>query len=235
MPAPEKPATDGSVSGWPALVAEVQKTFNLLRDVFGYAMPGGVFVGIGLLSHRLTMAQFRDLLLPYTLSPWAAAIVVLAVCYVTGQILAAIAYTPSGIRKYIQAKRRPNEPVKHPTEVAADLLEIRRLYPGFFNSLDRRETITIFVGATTVALLAGAVIFCMGCFTLSQILVAAGLILLVDFWTAVPHLGRVETAIRGAYDLAKADDKAAVPAAQPNDFKQPALDLIKAATSALNK
>ena len=63
-----------SVGSWPGFVAQLNSTFNLLRDVFGYAMPGGVFIATGLLSKRFSLADVDNLLRPYRRrtcrSPW---------------------------------------------------------------------------------------------------------------------------------------------------------------------
>jgi hypothetical protein len=229
---------DSSVQGWPALIAEVQKTFNLLRDVFGYALPGAVFLAIGLLSGRLSLKQLPVLLYPYQLPSWAAVLVTVTACYVIGQIMASIAYTPGAVLKYFRARKNPDDTrvTEHPTEISAARLEIRRLYPGFFVSLDRRETMVIFAGGTMAALLSGVVVFCLRCLSLSQILALAGLILLVDFWTGMPHLKRVQVAIGKAYTEAQQHDQAAENgAAKRGEFSQACLDLLKATTAALQK
>ena len=154
---------DDSAQGWPGLLSELQKSFNLLRDVFGYAMPGAVFLSIGLLSGRISLGQVNKLLNPYQPPTWAVVALLIIVCYVVGQVLAAVAYTPSNLRKYFRARKNPADPwVKHhPTEVSGHLLEIQRLYPGFLSSLERRETIAILIGSTMVALLGGALVFCL--------------------------------------------------------------------------
>jgi hypothetical protein len=231
-----------SAQGWPGLLSELQKGFNFLRDMFGYAMPGAVFLSIGLLSGRISLRQFKELLDPYQLPAWGAVLVLTIVCYVVGQVLAAIAYTPASLWKYYRVKRNPNDPwVKsHPTEVSGHLLEVRRLYPGFLASLERRETLAIFIGSTMVALLAGWLVFCHTWLNLYWTLVIAGTILLVDFWTAMPHLRRVQDAVKEAYTEAeehekKQRDARTKPATTPEEMKQVLADLIKAATDALGK
>jgi hypothetical protein len=233
---------EDSAQGWSGLLSELQKSFNLLRDVFGYAMPGGVFLSIGLLSGRISLRQFKQLLDPYQLPDWGVVAVLTLVCYVVGQVLAAVAYTPASLRKYYRVKRNPEDPwVKdHPTEVSGHLLEVKRLYPGFVASLERRETLAIFIGSTMVALLAGWLVFCHSWLNLCCTLVIAGIILFIDFWTAMPHLERVQNAVSEAYIEAEKYEKerrnsGTASAANPDEVKQALVELIKAATEAISK
>jgi hypothetical protein len=39
-----------STSSWPGLVGQVNSAFMLIRDVFGYALPGAVFLTIGVIA-----------------------------------------------------------------------------------------------------------------------------------------------------------------------------------------
>jgi hypothetical protein len=233
---------DDAAQGWPGLLSELQKSFNLLRDVFGYAMPGAVFLSIGLLSGRISLRQFAQLLYPYQLPAWGAVIFLVIVCYVVGQVLAAIAYTPANLRKYFRARKNPHDPwvKEHPTEVSSKLLEIQRLYPSFLMSAERRETISIFIGSTMAALLGGAVVFCFHWLNLCSTLVIAGIILFSDFWTAMPHLRRVHHAVAEAYVEAEQYEKEhsgdkAKSRTDPGDVKQALVELIKAATDAIGK
>ncbi len=44
---------DKSGGGWAGFVTELTKNFLILRDVFGYALPGAVFFAIGMLRKSL--------------------------------------------------------------------------------------------------------------------------------------------------------------------------------------
>ncbi len=89
-----------SVGSWPGLLDEVNKTFNLMRDVFGYALPGGAFLAIGLVSGRFNLWEVQNLLKPYQLPAWAALIALVAACYPVGTVMAAAAYMPFMVAKY---------------------------------------------------------------------------------------------------------------------------------------
>jgi hypothetical protein len=230
----------------------------LLRDIFGYALPGGAFLAIGLLSKRFSLSDVDDLLSPYHPPTWAFAILVVGACYIIGDILAAIAYMPISVGKWVAweigrlqaclrswkwpkdeaSKRRflkcfdswlgawLRDWLDHnPTEVSSELLEVRSRREKMFSTLDRRETLTILAGATSVALLGGWYVFFREQWDAGTIFRWAGIIVLLQFATGMSHLRRVAAAIRHADEtLTKAEPKVPDP-----DFNKLAVAAIKAA------
>jgi hypothetical protein len=114
-------SSDGSVGSWPGLFDQINKTFNLVRDAFGYALPGGAFLGIGLLSGQFNLWQVRNLLAPYQLPAWAAFLAIVAICYPVGTVMAALAYMPFMLVKngYWIWKRHWATPVPAPAATQA--------------------------------------------------------------------------------------------------------------------
>lgn len=90
-----------SVGSWPGFVAQLNTTFNIVRDALGYTLPGAVFLAIGLLCKSYSLCQVKCLLSPYTLPPWAAFIAVIAACYAAGNVMAATIYMIPSLAKYI--------------------------------------------------------------------------------------------------------------------------------------
>jgi hypothetical protein len=254
MPDPEDTA-----SSWPGLFGQLNRTFDLIRDIFGYAMPGAVFLTIGLASRSYTVGDIERLLSPYTLRPWAAFIAVVTACYAAGIVMAATAYMPIGLIKYVvwmcyrhgrrpdskarnesevdvtnitgsqlsagwkiiypyetirlqaaEASKFPPEKVvidpvggswrdwlvNNPTEVTSRTLEMRRRDSKLFNTLDRRETLTLASGSMAAALLLGYYLF-YHCpqWSLSEIIRWGGCIALIQFATGISHVRRVLQAI----------------------------------------
>jgi hypothetical protein len=161
-----------------------------------------------------------------------------------GHVLVSVVYMPIDLLKAYYAVRagkasKNNDKAKAdhyrsrlesiPTEVTAKMLNIREDHPGFFTVLDRRETMAMLAGGTGGALLIGAATFCSHWDFPCKMFVLVGLLLLIDFTTAMPHLQRVREAISKANDNAKPD------APHPTSVKQAFIDLIKAATGALGK
>ncbi|HEY6348842.1 MAG TPA: hypothetical protein VI636_05470 [Candidatus Angelobacter sp.] len=239
-------ASNGSGGGWAGVVQELLKTFLILRDIFGYALPGGVFLGIGMFVGRIRMQAISGVISPFHVPTWAAAILIVAGCYAVGHVLASAAYLLSDIGKAIVARKYRAElldpPVTldagvqprlrwlldNPTEVTADLLVLRSKQPEIFVDLDRRETMTLLSGALLVALTAGPIIFCWLKLGLCATLLVGAAILVIDFATAFPHLRRVKMATR------KAGEKLAA-AKPPEDYQKHLQDLLDAATEFLKK
>lgn len=258
-------SSDG-VGSWPAFVAQVNKTFNLLRDVFGYALPGGVFLAIGLISKRFSLSDVDDLLSPYHPPTWAYFISAVGACYIIGDILAATAYLPISVLKWVvwegsrfrcwvknwkwlKSWTRTRASLKwldknlkedwlehNPTEVAADLLVIHSRREPMFSSLDRRETLTILAGSTSIALLGGWYVFFQGKWDAGTIFRWAGIIVLLQFATGMSHLRRVADAIRKA-DLSLTAKESQVPDANADNLAVAAIGaadkLIQATKKAL--
>jgi hypothetical protein len=98
------PDSSENASSWPGLVGQINSTFMLVRDVFGYALPGGVFLAIGVIAKSsnhggFSLDQVWDIV-PFPVPAWAVFLVLLAACYAAGSALAAIIYMPVAFFKY---------------------------------------------------------------------------------------------------------------------------------------
>ena len=100
------PDSSDSSSSWPGFLSELNKTFGLIRDVFGYALPGGVFLAIAVMAKRAGHGGFSlsdvKTAVPFHIPAWLAFLALLAACYAIGDVLAAIAYMPVGLMKWFQ-------------------------------------------------------------------------------------------------------------------------------------
>jgi hypothetical protein len=95
-----------SSSSWPGLLAELNRTFGLVRDVFGYALPGAVFLAIGVMANKagrggFSLAEVRAAI-PFPVPAWLCFLGLLAACYATGDVMAGIAYMPISIGKWLR-------------------------------------------------------------------------------------------------------------------------------------
>jgi hypothetical protein len=244
---PDDTTKSASASTWPALVDQINQTFNLVRDVFGYALPGGVFLAVGLISKRFTLNQVQSLLSTYHLPAWAAFVAVVAACYPIGTVMAAAAYMPFMLSKtavwLLDTFSRPPQPTAvrralttwlatHPTEVTPQILQIRMRRPKLLDTLDRRETLALLAGSLTTALLGGWYVFCCAQWSFAKIIFWAGAITLIQFLTGIGHLRRVAKATYEANVALAAEAQAS----SKNNQDSSQLDgLIKAATAALNQ
>jgi hypothetical protein len=99
-----------NASGWPGLLGQLNRTFDLLRDIFGYALPGFVFLAIGVIAKNsgtgqhggfsLTELQAIVCKFPLHIPVWALFLGFIAACYASGSVLAATIYLPLSLLKY---------------------------------------------------------------------------------------------------------------------------------------
>jgi len=99
------PESQDSASSWPGLLGQINSTFMLVRDVFGYALPGGVFLATGVIAKSsnhggFSLKQVAEIV-PFPVPPWAVFLVLVAACYAAGSALAAIIYMLVGLAKYV--------------------------------------------------------------------------------------------------------------------------------------
>jgi len=146
-----------------------------------------------------------------------------------GHILITVVYLPIDLLKAYYRKH-PHKLRRVPTEVIWEILTIREDHPKFLTDLDRRETMAMLAGGTGGALVIGASIFFKTWTFPCEMFVLVGVLLLIDFVTAMPHLQRVREAIIEA----NANTKKPEPP-QGEGVKQALIDLIKAATDAVGR
>ena len=182
---------------WADVVKSLMDTFQLLRDIFGYALPGLVFAGIGVASKRISLQYVHDLISPLGLPAWALVVMAISACYIIGHLLAAIAYLPIDIHKFI---RRHDQPWldKHPTEVCSEDLKWRHIYPEMFHDMDRRETMGLLMYSTLTAMALGWVVFYWLALPLRSVILLLSIFVFIDGLTLMQHLARVRVAIHKA-------------------------------------
>jgi hypothetical protein len=194
-----------SGSTWADVVKSLMDTFQLLRDIFGYALPGLVFAGIGVASGRIELQRVHDLFKPYDPPMWVLAGLGIAACYVTGHLLACIAYFHIDMWKL--HKRNDAEYLRnHPTEVNAEDLYWRHFYPELFHDMDRRETMALLMYSTTAAMVIGWIVFCWLTPTLCQTIIGISVVVFIDGLTTMSHLRRTRAAIHEAGPKIKATE-----------------------------
>jgi hypothetical protein len=169
----------------------------LVRNIFIYALPGGLFFTIGLVSHRLNLAQINVYLAPYHPPTWALALLLIAACYLAGRLLFAIVSLRVEFWKLVHWNN-PEWLAEYPTEITARDLVLRHYFPDLFRDKDRRETGARLAFASLAALLVGWLIFVMFHPRFGDVIIwTAGLIFLATL-TTMTQLGRARRAIHTA-------------------------------------
>jgi len=233
---PEQP--DSSAS-WADVVKELLDSFLLIRDIFGYALPGGLFLAIGIASGRLKLSQLAALTAPFHPPTWVWVGVAISASYLVGHILAAVAYLRIDIWKLFHW-RDPDWYPNHPTELNPRDLYLRHYYPDLFHDQYRRETLSVLSFASVAALILGWLVFCEFQVALSDILISSGVLVFIDTLSTMSHLRRVREATHKAGELIEAQEKALADAQRPiqpssEDLRYMIDAILKAAEIAAKK
>jgi hypothetical protein len=139
-----------------SLLGSLISNFLLLRDLFGYVIPGAVLLAFVNYTERPDLLKIPLI----NESIWIKAAVAITASYLIGQILAAIGYTlykvkpVSAVLKWLAGYAGQEAPTDERSD--ADKLFYRYIYPSMFIEADRRETITILRVALSLALLFSA-------------------------------------------------------------------------------
>jgi hypothetical protein len=141
------------------LLGTLVSGFLLLRDVFGYLLPGALFlvlVGSHTPPHQSAWLIALSANFPFvSVHFWFFTTTMLLVSYLAGQILVAIGYESAHLVEcsvgWIKGKKRPEA---QPPSV--DELYYRYLYPSIFTEVDRRGTINILRLGVAFSLLTGS-------------------------------------------------------------------------------
>ena len=223
-----------SNAGWADIVETLLKTFQLLRDIFGYALPGLVFAGIGVASGRIPLQKIHDLFKPYDPPMWILAGLGIAGCYVIGHLLACIAYLRIDVWKFYH---RHNKALleKHPTEVNPDDLYWRHFYPELFYDLDRRETMALLMYSTLAAMVLGWLVFCMLHLTFCWTIILISAFVFADGLTTMSHLRRTREAIHEASARIKATEAHTHAHAGADDARAAVGNALQGAADAVKK
>ena len=161
------------------LLSNLVSGFLLLRDVFGYVIPGAVLLVIVAHTHQGTQHPT----VPDT--PWFFFLLLLLAAYVIGQILVAIGYMLFGAIGRVRPRgASANEATAAKQD--ADLQYYRYLYPAMFNERDRRATINVLRIGLAVALLVGA--WVLPGWPLRIGMLVVGLLMLYNGYTGMKHV-----------------------------------------------
>jgi len=180
--------------------------FLLLRDIFGYIIPGAVFAALALVK---TIPFFHDhpqYIDPFRPLPsWLDIFIGVVALYVVGQLLVAVGYTLyeafDALKRMAGAKPETLHPkaaearAKKAAERKQERIDgIRErtyywyMYPSMFNELDRRNTINILRVGLALALTAGAWFVLQVSIVPASVSLACGIFLLVNGYRGMTHI-----------------------------------------------
>jgi hypothetical protein len=222
--------TGGGDSGnWPGFLSELTKNFLILRDLFGYALPGAVFLAIGLFCRRFSLHDVQYFFEPYKVPAWLGLILGLVACYTAGHVMAQLAYLPDNWktwRRIRNAKAAAKDKNKAASAEKAEykclapvLIEIRESHPALLTEYDRQSTISQFRGGVAAAMLLGSVVFYLIPVAppIGVLVGIAGAFQIVVFWlTGTPHIEDLKCDTITAGETVLNADKTPAPAHSKN-------------------
>ena len=200
----------GSTDSWPGFLAELTKSFLILRDIFGYALPGTVFLLVGVLAKKLPLFALRGLLETYKFPIWLAVAAGIAVCYTIGHVMAAVAYIP-----YNTWRRKNRERTDKEWEMiakSAAMIDIRGRHPELLTEFERQNIMTQLRGSTGTAMIFAYLAFYRSADAPGLVVLVAGVFLLFAFWfSANPHMSDLMLSTIKAGELTDQADKKKTP------------------------
>lgn len=190
---------------WGELLRDLVRAFLLLRDFFGYLLPGAAFLYVVALSQH---ASVSSLTLGHTFSTWGTAVLLLGASYVAGHLLATIGHAIQDItslafvaaRKYAASllgfggrkehKKTSMAEVRSltgfPVKSEYLVLYYRRQYPQLFIEVDRRDTLALLRTGLGASFFVGSWLFPL---SLQQgILVLIGVVFLLSGYVGRRHV-----------------------------------------------
>ncbi|SRR6266849_266691 len=194
-------------TSWTGLLADLIRGFVLLRDLFGYVLPGVVFLLVGVHSGHVPGFEEFCKICGLELPKWMAGFLLLVVSYVTGHFLVATVFFIPDLMGLIRKRISKGKTVQESDaqgQEASDLLRYRKEFPDIFIELDRRSILAVLrVGLAGSALLGFAVFYWLYPYRRS-LLVAAGVIMLFSAYGANRHIKEMRrVTLRAARDAEK--------------------------------
>ena len=195
-------------SSWTRLLADLVRGFILLRDLFGYVLPGAFFLLIGAQSGHLS--SFADLSkIPGAEShPWMAVFLLLLLSYVLGHFLVVTFYfIPDVIDliKMVVRKWRRKEADANKAKHKSDYLRYHEEYPDIFIEYDRQSIIALLRQGLAASLLLGLLVFYRLYSHPLRVMAAAGVIMLINTYFGGRHIKELKKlTLKAAEDAAKA-------------------------------
>lgn len=220
---PEEPSPS-----WGDLLRDLVRSFILLRDLFGYVLPGAFFLLIG--AQLGTLSSFGNLsVIPGAEShPWLLVFLLLLISYLVGIFLVAATYFPFDVVTLIEIAREKwkfsrlndEEKKKHKKEddeklqkiakEKASLFRYRKQFPDIFIEQDRQSILALLRRGLAASVILGPLVFRYFSMHPLRILAVAAALMLFNAVSGYFHIQRLKD-MTGR--VAKATDDASAQAA----------------------
>ena len=214
-----------SSSSWSDLLRDLVRSFVLLRDLFGYVLPGALFLLIGAQSHHLS--SFGDLTeIPGAEShPWLLVLLLLLISYFVGHFLIVAFYFPFDVITLLkiplgkwrlsrlndeQKKKRQkeNEDAQKKIEKdASDFLRYNKQFPDIFIEYDRQSILALLRKGLAASVVLGLLVFHYLYMHPLRVMAAAGALMLFNTLSGHFHVKGLKELTRKAAEAAASQPK----------------------------
>lgn len=195
-----------SSSSWSDLLAQLIRGFVLLRDIFGYLLPGAFFLLIGAMLDRLYIFGNPSAFPGAESHPWLLVFVLLITSYLAGQFVVSTSYliedVPRVLKKlWHKATRKTEEGKEQEAQDKADFLRFHKEFPEIYIEYDRQSIIALLRRGLAASVVLGLLIFyCLYSHPI-RVIAGAGAIMLFNAVSGHFHLkGLKRDTLRAARD-----------------------------------
>lgn len=194
-------------SSWTKLLGELVRGFVLLRDVFGYVLPGAFFLMIGAQSGHLSSLVDVSKIPGGESHPWLLVLLLLVISYFVGHFLAVTYYFVPDVTSHTRRgvlKLKNAQPEVNREKDKSDFLRYHKEFPDIFIEYDRQAVMGLMRSGLAAALVLGLLVFYYWYMHPLRLLAAAAMIMLVNSFTGYLHMNDLkELTLKAAQDTAK--------------------------------
>jgi hypothetical protein len=220
-----KAAPEESSASWSALLADLVRSFILLRDFFGYVLPGAFFLLIGAYFYPAVAVDALSKHPGIKDHLWLFILLLVGISYLLGHFIIATSYLSQdllALTKVLIRKLKGNEPEpttdaqkqekKEKTEKAekhkqewVDFLRYHKQFPEIFVEFDRQSILALLRRGLAASLFLGILVFRYLSTHPLRIMVAAGVIMVLNIFANRFHIQELwDTTLKAAKEAATA-------------------------------